>query len=187
MPWPKFRGRKKETQHKETQPKETSKPTIYFATRDGITDGGTGGGLFNYVAGLMDGRRSVAMDTLDEMKKKGYGLKIISDFSYEPSIGLMFQAESIEDAKNKLLEQKNNIITGSDLDKFEEKLIEEQKSKAEEKKAKTEEKIDLEKYRIPEELKKKLAGKTGIEVKSGINLDYEKAIKGLHEWRRFES
>ena len=161
------RGKKKT----EEQPKEVGKPTIYFVASDGITEYGNGG-LLNYSSKIID--RNIAIDKLMEALRT-------PGFSYIPSTGLVFQGESVEDAKNKLLSQKSNIVSRDDINKLEEKLISEKKSKAEKK----EEKPSLEGIEIPEEMKKAIEGKSGIEVEFGINVDYEKAIGGLKEWKRF--
>ena len=170
--WPSFG--KKSSKTEKTKPEQATKPSIYFATKSGITDDGTGGGLLVYRSSLIE--RNKAIDGL------GNDLKT-SGFSYHPSCGLIFEAENKEDAKNKLFSQKDNKISESDLEKLEEKWSEEQKAKSKEKK---EEKV-LEKYKIPEEIKKKLIGKTGVEVEYGINVDYEVAAKDLQVWKIFKS
>jgi len=196
----KLKGKREEVEP--AKPKQVAKPTIYFATKDGITDNGTRGGLLNYRTEQIE--RNAALDELTEALKT-------HGFSYNQSLGLIFQGENEEDAKNKLLNQKNNKISEDDLNKFEEKWIEEQWTKYEEKKGKEEKKEEgkkegekekekkkkeeikreelelLDKYRVPKELKEKLAGKTGIEIEYGINVDYDKAIEGLDVWKRFES
>ncbi len=177
--------RRKKQENKKSTEAEVSKPTIYFATRDGITNDGTGG-LFAYRENVTKDRMKALDDVRNALKTSG--------FDYKPSIGLIFKAESKEVARNKLLEQKNNIISESDLDILEESWIEEQKEKNKAEKSKekevngeeeeaNEEPENLKNYGIPEEIKKILAGKTGVEVKHGINVDYEKAVKGLHEWK----
>jgi len=175
------KGKSKE----ETKSQQTVKPTIYFATNSGITDNGTGGGLFEYMSKLKD--RNTAIDNLGEaLKTQG--------FSYHSSIGLIFQGENEEDAKNKLFSQRDNKITEDDLKKLEKKWAEIQKAKTSEKgieskKQETGKKEeDIEKYNIiPEEMRKKLIGKIGIEAEYGINVDYEAAAKDLHIWKTFKS
>jgi len=173
MGW--FRRGKQED--KKSTEAEVSKPTIYFATRDGITNDGTGGGLLEYWSKITKDRNTVLDKLGNELKTQG--------FSYFPSIGLNFQGENKEDAKNKLLNQKNNKISKDIIETLEKKWIEQEKPKEAEKKEEKE--LDLEKYKISEEMKAKLLEKTGIEVEYGINVDYEKAVEGLREWKRFES
>lgn len=160
------------------KPEQTAKPTIYFATKSGITDDGTGGGLLVYRSSLTERNKAIG-ELGNDLKTQG--------FSYIASTGLIFEAENKEDAKNKLFSQKDNKISESDLEKLEEKWSEEQKAKSEEKKEEKKEEKVLEKYKIPEEIKKKLIGKTGVEVEYGINVDYEAAAKDLQVWKIFKS
>jgi hypothetical protein len=161
----------------ETKSQQAVKPRIYFATNSGIVDNGTGGGLLEYWSKITKDRNTVLDKLGNELKTQG--------FSYCPSIGLNFQGENKEDAKNKLLNQKNNKISKDIIETLEKKWIEQEKPKEAEKKEEKE--LDLEKYKISEKMKAKLLEKTGIEVEYGINVDYEKAVESLREWKRFES
>jgi len=161
--------RRKQEDKKSTELAKVGKPVIYFATKSGIRDGGTGG-LLAYITELT-GERLKTIDSIgDSFKTEG--------FSYQAALGLILQGENKEDARDKILNQRDNKINEDNLKKLEEKLAEGQKTKpGEEAKA----------YKISEEMKKKLIGKTGIEAVHGIIVDYEKAVEGLREWKRFES
>jgi hypothetical protein len=182
MGW--LRGRKQEDK-KPAETAKVNKPTIYFATKSGITDNRTDGGLLAY--GCNSTERHKALGDIGEAFRT-------QGFSYESSVGLIFQGENEEDAKNKLFSQRDNKITEDDLKKLEKKWTEIQKAKTSErgtepKKQETGKKEeDLEKYNIiPEEMRKKLIGKIGIEAEYGINVDYEAAAKDLHIWKTFKS
>jgi hypothetical protein len=182
MGW--LRGRKQEDK-KPTEPAKVGKPVIYFVTKSGITDNRTGGGLLAYGCDLTE-RHKALVDIGEAFRTQC--------FSYQSSIGLIFQGENEEDAKNKLFSQRDNKITEDDLKKLEKKWTEIQKAKTSEKgteskKQETGKKEeDIEKYNIiPEEMRKKLIGKIGIEAEYGINVDYEAAAKDLHIWKTFKS
>lgn len=161
-----FLGKGKKEDKKTAESAEVNKPRIYFATKSGISDDGTGGGLLAYRANLAD-RHTAVNEISPALKTEG--------FSYVASIGLTLEGKDNEDAKSKLLSQRDNKVSEDDLRRLEEKWIERQKAETPEK--------NLEKYRIPEEIRKKLIGKTGIEAEYGINLNYEAAAKALKVWQ----
>jgi len=148
----------------------TSVAQTHYSTKVGIKSSGNEN-LYSLRAAHSSAAPYLVLAELSD----GLGLKW---FSYCDSIGLIVEASSIEDARQKMESVKNRKVSTEDLKKLEEKWIEQLKTKSQEKKEKVED-AELEKCRISESLKEKLVGKTAPEVIWGLNIDYEKALKDL--------
>jgi hypothetical protein len=159
---------KKEEKTTSTQTKQTC-----YITKVGI-ESGENGGLYP----LRSTTSKTAPYTVLEELSNAFGLQ---GFGYSDSIGLMIEANSLEDAKQKLTNQKNKSVSIEELNKIEEKWVKTAETELKEKIKESEKlQIELERYRIPREIKIKFVGKTAPEIVWGLKIDYVKAIKGLN-------
>jgi hypothetical protein len=152
--------------------KSTSTPVAQtrYSTRTGIKSSGNEN-LYSLRAARSSAAPYLVLNELSEgLELRGVG--------YCDPIGLMIEASSIEDAKQKMEIVKNRKVSMEDLKKLEEGWIKQLKTELQEKKEKFGD-AELEKCKIPEYLKEKLVGKTAPEAIWGLEISYEEALKGL--------
>jgi len=148
---------------------EAKKTQTNYRSMDGVRSDGTGG-LYSF-GSKSKPSYEVLGDITSELGLQGFG--------YGDRCGFIIDAESLDTAKQRLASQKNRLISIEDLNRVEGKWIEKAKNDLKGKKP-DEVEAELKNYAIPEELKRKLVGKTVPEAVWGLEIDYEKLIKDLH-------